>query len=303
MIQLVCFFPFSNFTARSQTHGSYFPNCWRSKAGWSMWLILPSLSVWTLLSPVDWGRKEWEKGLLVVADVGISRWKFILFHNPEKVDEEVCLSIHQLQLILLLLSAILPLSLRISSDSSSSFRPCISIISFQHSHCIPISTFPCHAVAKSWVLSCLMFPSGQLCFPAVTDPSSPKCPSISSMQRHFPPQLSQFIHRNNPSLQFLQKNKSPPWSWCLYIVTMLFLTVLLCSECFPPHCSVNVGQAVMMQHTEKHLSPVIIDSPWNYFLESHSWPFWVMLSCEQMDKVMDGEERNGTMIEKGLYND
>lgn len=80
----------------------------------------------------------------------------IPFHNSEEVDEEVCLSIHQLQLILLLLSAILPLSPRISSDSSSSFRPCISIISFQHSHYIPITTFPCHAVAKSWVLSCFL---------------------------------------------------------------------------------------------------------------------------------------------------
>lgn len=136
---------------------------------------------------------------------------------------------------------LLPLSPRVSSDSSSSFRPCISIISFQHSHCIPITTFPCHAVAKSLVPSCLMFPSGQLCFPAVTDPSSPKCLSISSMQRCFPSQLSQFIPRNNPSLQFLQKNRSPPWSWCLYILTMLFLTVLLCSECFPPHCSCKCG--------------------------------------------------------------
>lgn len=108
-------------------------------------------------------------------------------------------------------------------------------------HCNPITTFPCRAVAKSWVLSCLMFPSGELCFPAVTDLSSPKCPSISSVQKRFPPHLSWFIPRHNPSLQFLQKNKSPPWSWCLYIVTMLFLTVLLFSECFPPHCSCKCG--------------------------------------------------------------
>lgn len=86
-----------------------------------------------------------------------------------------------------------------------------------------------------------MFPSGELCFPAVTDLSSPKCPSISSVQKRFPPHLSWFIPRHNPSLQFLQKNKSPPWSWCLYIVTMLFLTVLLFSECFPPHCSCKCG--------------------------------------------------------------
>lgn len=55
---------------------------------------------------MDWGRKKREGRLLVVADVGISRWKSIPFHGSEKVDEGVSLSIHQLKLILLLLSAI-----------------------------------------------------------------------------------------------------------------------------------------------------------------------------------------------------
>ena len=94
-----------------------------------------------------------------------------------------------------------------------------------------------------------------LCFPAVIDPSSPKYPSVSSMQRCFPPQLRQFIPRNNPSLQFLQKNKSPPWSWCLCIITMLFLTVLLCSECFPPHCSCKCGPSCNdAAHRKTHFS-------------------------------------------------
>lgn len=43
--------------------------------GWFVYVINPAQSFYvrTLLSPMDWGRKEWEGGLLVVADVGISR--------------------------------------------------------------------------------------------------------------------------------------------------------------------------------------------------------------------------------------
>lgn len=42
--------------------------------GWLVYLINPAQSfhVWTLLSPMDYGRKEQERELLVVADVGNS---------------------------------------------------------------------------------------------------------------------------------------------------------------------------------------------------------------------------------------
>lgn len=51
-------------------------------------------------------RGEREKRALEVADTGIGQEKTVPFHKTEKMDEEVCFSIHQLQLIFLLLSAI-----------------------------------------------------------------------------------------------------------------------------------------------------------------------------------------------------
>lgn len=104
--------------------------------------------------------------------------------------------------------SLLPLSCRVSPDSPSSFRPYFSIISSQHSYCIPITTSPCHAVAKSWVLSCLVFPSVQLRFPAATNTSTPNLPSVSSTQRCFPPQLCQSTTMNNPCPHFLHESKS-----------------------------------------------------------------------------------------------
>lgn len=60
--------------------------------GWLVYVINPAQSfyVQTFLSSMDWGRKEQEGGLLVVAYVGISRQKSIPFHTSEKMDEEVC---------------------------------------------------------------------------------------------------------------------------------------------------------------------------------------------------------------------
>lgn len=34
---------------------------------------------------------------------------------------------------------------------------------------------------------------------------------------------------------------NPSWCWCFRILTVLFLEVLPCSECFPPHCSRKCG--------------------------------------------------------------
>ena len=55
---------------------------------------------------MGWSRGERQKRPLGVADAGIRQEKIIPFHKAEKMDEEVCLSIHQLQLIFLLFSAI-----------------------------------------------------------------------------------------------------------------------------------------------------------------------------------------------------
>lgn len=82
-------------------------------------------------------------------------------------------------------------------------------------------------------------------------------------KKGFPAPLSQSAPSNNPSPQFMQKVVNPFWCWCLHVLTAFFLVVLLCSEYFPLTIPANVGQAVMMQHTEKRLSLVILDSPWN----------------------------------------
>lgn len=186
---------------------------------------------------MDQGWKEREGALLVVVDVGISRWKSIPLHNLEKMDEEVCLSIHQLQLIPLLLSAI---QISPTSESQDFFWLIFLFQTMYLNYLLPALTLHSYYHLP---LSCCDQVLGPL-LPNI-DCHRPFQPQMSlhfqHAERRFPPQLSQFIPRSNQSLQFLQKNKSPPWSWCLYIVTMLFLTVLLCSECFPPHCSCKCG--------------------------------------------------------------
>lgn len=209
--------------------------------------------------------------------LGVSlRRKSVPFHKAEKMDEEA-------------------VSPSISSDwyscfsQTRAFQVCLTYGShdFSWHTLLSLTIFPNYLQGNSFHRLPMSRCGWGLCPPYLSSPFGQLCFTDAARSFHLRPSLSfQQLEMLLSTMSLLpgkkkkrkSKNKQKKTQHALGFCRRVwilpgagasafsrcsFLKSCLALNAFPLTVPANVGQAVMMQHTEKHLSPVILDSPWN----------------------------------------